>query len=141
MAAGTKEAFIMDVEKATLIDSDADVEGRLSGKDAHILGRFRGEIELSGRLELGEAARVEAKVQADNVEIAGEFKGDMVVRNLVLLEKARVTGSVDAQNLAVREGALVNGSVNAGAKTKVTAPAPPPAQPAPPKVPTPAVAG
>lgn len=119
------KAAEMEAEKATLIDTDADVEGKLSGKDAKILGRFRGEIELAGRLHLGEGARVDAKVLADAVEIAGEFKGELVTRNLVLLEKARVTGMLDAQTLAVREGAQLNGSVSAGGKEKGRPVAPP----------------
>lgn len=108
----------MDGDKATVIDADADVDGKLSGKDARIMGRFRGEIELTGRLHMGEGSRVDAKVLADAVEIAGEFKGEMVVRSLILLEKARVTGTLDAQTLAVREGAQVNGAVNAGGNAK-----------------------
>src|SRR5215510_8240019 len=103
----------MDVDKATLIDADANVEGKLAGKDARILCHFRGEIDLKGRLLLGEGARVEATVLADAAEIAGEFRGDIAVRSLLLLEKARVTGTVSAQLLAVREGALLNGSVDA----------------------------
>jgi cytoskeletal protein CcmA (bactofilin family) len=123
----------MDVEKATVIDVDADVEGKLSGKDARVLGRFRGEVELQGRLYVGESARMDARVKADAAEIAGEFKGDLVVRSLLLLEKARVTGSIDAQTLGVREGAQINGSVNAGGAVRAQAPAasaPPPPRPA-----------
>ncbi len=112
----------MDGEKATVIDVDADVEGKLSGKDARVLGRFRGEIELSGRLQLGEAARVDARVVADTVEIAGEYKGDLKTRSALLLEKARVTGSLEAQTLSVREGAQLNASVNAGAPGAKVAP-------------------
>jgi len=108
----------MDVEKATLIDVDADVEGKLSGKDARVLGRFRGEIELAGRLHIGESARVEARIRAEGAEIAGEFKGDLTVRHLLLLEKARVAGTVEAQTLGVREGAQLNGSVSAGSAQK-----------------------
>src|SRR5437879_6113096 len=70
----------MEGNKATLIDTEADVEGRLKGKDAHILGRFRGEVEVSGRLLLGESSRVDAKIVADAAEIAGEFKGEIVAR-------------------------------------------------------------
>jgi cytoskeletal protein CcmA (bactofilin family) len=103
----------MEADKATLIDTDADVEGKLKGKDARILGRFKGEIELTGRLQVGESAHVDAKVLADAAEISGEFKGEMLVRSLLLLEKARVAGNLDAQALAVREGAVVNGSVSA----------------------------
>ena len=108
----------MNGDKTTVIDAQADVEGKLTGKDAQILGRFRGEIELTGRLLLGEGSRVEAKVRADAAEVAGEFKGEISTRSLVLLEKARVEGSLDAKTLAVREGAQLNGPVNAGEAPK-----------------------
>ena len=98
----------------TIIDAQADVEGTLRGKDAQVLGRFRGQIELSGRLVLGEGSRVEARVAADTVEVAGELKGDVKARTLSLMDKGRLDGTVDAQRLLVREGAVLNGSVNAG---------------------------
>jgi cytoskeletal protein CcmA (bactofilin family) len=101
-------------EKATLIDAQAEVEGKLKGKDAVVHGRFKGEIALSGRLVLGEGARVEATVSADAVEIAGEIKGDVRARAVTLAEKGRVQGSVDARVLVVREGAWLSGTVAAG---------------------------
>lgn len=104
----------MEPDKPTVIDADAEVEGRLTGKEARILGRFKGEILLKGRLHVGEGARVEAKVNAESAEIAGDFTGEMKVQRLLLLEKAKITGTLDAQTLSVREGAEVNGSVNAG---------------------------
>jgi cytoskeletal protein CcmA (bactofilin family) len=104
----------MAEEKATVIDAQADVEGKLKGKDAVVYGSFRGEIALSGRLVLGESARVEAAVSADTVEIAGELKGDLRARSVTLAEKARVQGTVDARVLVVREGAWLSGSVAAG---------------------------
>ncbi|HKC12301.1 MAG TPA: polymer-forming cytoskeletal protein [Vicinamibacteria bacterium] len=104
----------MEANKITLIDAQADVEGKLKGKDAHILGRFRGEVELSGRLLLGEGSRVDAKIAADLAEVAGEFKGEIVARVVLLAERARVQGSVNAQVLVVREGAQLNGAVSAG---------------------------
>jgi cytoskeletal protein CcmA (bactofilin family) len=122
----------MDTDKGTLIDTDASVEGTLKGKDARVLGRFKGDIELKGRLVLGEGCNVEAKVTADVAEIAGEFKGDLTVQRLVLHEKARVSGTFDARVLSVREGAQLNGAVNAG-EAKKAAPAPPkPVAPIPP---------
>jgi cytoskeletal protein CcmA (bactofilin family) len=109
-----KTEVAVEPANGTQIDKQADFEGKLTGKDARIQGRFRGEIQLQGRLIVGEDSRVEAKVKADAAEIGGEFKGEISVRSLVLLEKARVEGTVDAQVLAVREGAQVNASVNAG---------------------------
>jgi cytoskeletal protein CcmA (bactofilin family) len=101
-------------DKSTFIDAQADVEGTLKGKDAQILGRFRGEVNVSGRLVLGEGARVDAKVAADAVEVGGEFKGEIRARAVTLAEKARLEGTVDAQLLVVREGAQLNGAVSAG---------------------------
>jgi len=113
-------------EKATIIDVQADVEGKLKGKDVVIYGRFRGEIAVTGRLVLGEGARVEAVIAADAAEIAGELKGDVRARSVVLGEKARIHGTVDARVLVVREGAWINGSVSAGeAAAKPIAPASP----------------
>jgi cytoskeletal protein CcmA (bactofilin family) len=119
----------MAEEKVTVIDVQADIEGKLKGKDAVVHGRFRGEIALSGRLTVGEGARVEAKVTADAAEIAGEVKGDVHARSLTLGEKARVQGTVDARVLIVREGAWLNGSVSAGETP--SKPASPPSPPSP----------
>ena len=113
----------MPGDTITLIDAQADVEGKLAGKDARILGRFRGEIELTGRLLMGEGSHVEAKVRADAAEVAGEFKGELTARSLLLLEQARVEGSLDARTLAVREGAHMTAAVNVGEAQKGKPPA------------------
>jgi cytoskeletal protein CcmA (bactofilin family) len=109
------------MEDVTVIGSGAEFEGKLKGKDARILGKFKGELHLTGRLEVGDGARIDAKVEADIAEIGGEYKGDLVVRALILLEKARIEGSLDAQTLAVRDGAQVNGSISASGKARGTA--------------------
>jgi cytoskeletal protein CcmA (bactofilin family) len=122
----------MAEDNVTLIDAQTDVEGKLRGKDALVKGRFRGEIEVSGKLVLGEGSKVEATVVADTAEISGELKGDVKARSLILAEKARVQGTVDAQVLVVREGAWLSGAVAAGEseKSRPAAPATPP-KPAP----------
>jgi cytoskeletal protein CcmA (bactofilin family) len=110
----------MDGEKGTVIDSDARFEGTLTGKDVRVLGRFKGDIDAKGRLVLGESSQVEAKVLAEIAEIAGEFKGEVVADKLILMEKARVSGTFDAKVLSVREGAKMDGTVNAGDGRKGT---------------------
>jgi len=112
-------------ERMTIVDAQADFEGKLRGKDALVLGRLRGQVEVSGRLVIGEGARVEATIVADTTEISGELKGDVKARSLVLAEKARVQGSVDARVLVVKEGAWLSGSVSAGATETPTRPAAP----------------
>jgi cytoskeletal protein CcmA (bactofilin family) len=114
------------MDDKTIIDAHGDVEGKLKGKDVHVLGRFRGEIEVTGRFLMGEGAKVDAKVTADAAEIGGELKGEVKVRSLVLLEKARIEGNVDAQVLNIREGAQLNGAVNTGGPPPSAKPVPPP---------------
>jgi cytoskeletal protein CcmA (bactofilin family) len=121
----------MDGDKETVIDGDARFEGTLTGKDVRVLGRFKGDIEAKGRLVLGESSQVEAKILAQTAEIAGEFKGDVVADKLVLMEKARVSGTFDAKVLSVREGARMDGTVNAGDKKGAATSAPSLSAPAP----------
>jgi cytoskeletal protein CcmA (bactofilin family) len=104
----------MDAQKETLVDADADIEGTLKGRDARILGRFKGEVEVSGRLVLGESSRVEAKVKAGAAELGGEFRGEVRAERVSLTEKARVNGKVEAAKLDMRDGARLDGEVNVG---------------------------
>jgi cytoskeletal protein CcmA (bactofilin family) len=104
----------MDAQKETLVDADADIEGTLKGRDARILGRFKGEVEVSGRLVLGESSRVEAKVKAGTAELGGEFRGEVRAERVSLTEKARVNGKVEAAKLDMRDGARLDGEVSVG---------------------------
>lgn len=103
----------MEAEK-TVVDAQCEFQGRLTGRDARVLGRFRGDIELQGKLMTGEGSKVEARIKADAAEISGEFVGEIVVRSLTLTEKARVEGNVQTDVLSVREGAWLQASVNTG---------------------------
>jgi cytoskeletal protein CcmA (bactofilin family) len=122
----------MAEENVTVIDAQTNVEGKLRGKDALVRGKFEGEIEVSGRLVLGEGSRVDATIKADAAEISGELKGDVHARSVILAEKARVQGTVDAKVLVVREGAWLSGSVSAGEEKSgkpAAAPGPGPVKP------------
>lgn len=109
----------MASDEATRIDAAASVEGRLTGRNAEILGRFKGHVKLEGRLVLGTGARLEATVEAATAEIAGDFEGELHVGQLVLRNTARVQGSVESKVLSIQEGAVINGSVNSGAAPAV----------------------
>jgi cytoskeletal protein CcmA (bactofilin family) len=126
----------MAEDKGTVVDAQAQLEGKLSGKDAAIHGRVRGEIAISGRLLIGEEGRVHASVTADAVEIAGQLEGDVQARAVTLRETARVKGKVDAQALVVKEGAWLSGPVASGeARAREGAAQPQPAAPKPPETP------
>lgn len=117
----------------TFIDADTSIDGKINGKDATIAGKFKGEVHLTGTLVLAPSANVDATVQAELAEIGGAMSGKVTARKVIVLETGRVTGTIDAGQLVVREGAVLNGPVAAGK----TAPAPVPHPPAPASAPAP----
>jgi cytoskeletal protein CcmA (bactofilin family) len=95
---------------ACMLGEDATFTGQIEGRDVTILGRFKGKLQLLGRLKIGRNARVEAEVRAVTVEINGEFVGDIKARSLVFGETARARGTFISERLGMREGASVSGS-------------------------------
>ncbi|MBN2369753.1 MAG: polymer-forming cytoskeletal protein [Vicinamibacteria bacterium] len=95
---------------ACVLGEDATFTGRLEGRDVTILGRFKGTLQILGRVRIGRNARVEADVQAAMVEINGEFVGDVKTQSLVFGETARARGVFHAKRLGMKEGASVTGS-------------------------------
>ena len=82
---------------------------------ARIDGRVRGEIVGAERLEIGETGAVEARVEAEEVIVAGSLEGDVRAgRRVELLATARVHGTIEAPRLALAEGALVEGRCRTG---------------------------
>jgi cytoskeletal protein CcmA (bactofilin family) len=120
----------------TFIDAETSIEGKIIGKDASIAGSFKGEIQLTGTLVLTPTANIDATVRSELVEVGGAFAGKISSRKVVVLETGKVTGTIDAGQLVVREGAVLNGPVAAGksaqaaaAATATVAPTVPPAKP------------
>lgn len=105
----------------TFIDAETSIDGKIHGKDATIAGKFKGEIHLTGSLVLNPSANVDATAQAELVEVGGGFSGKITARKVVVLETGKVTGTLDAGQLVVREGAVLNGPVAAGKSASGTA--------------------
>jgi cytoskeletal protein CcmA (bactofilin family) len=83
---------------------------------ARIEGCVHGEIVGAERLEIGEAGAVEARVEADEVVVAGSLQGEVRARRRVeLLATARVRGTIETPRLALVEGALFEGHCRTGA--------------------------
>ena len=98
--------------KAAIVGEDAQFSGRFSGQDLDVLGRLEGDVEVKGRLRVGKQGRVKAKAKAAVIEIEGEFEGELRADALTLTETARAKGTFVAKRLNVREGAVLEGSIN-----------------------------
>ena len=95
----------------TVLGAGCTFEGLLSFRGAARLeGRLVGEVVAEGRLEVGPEARVRARIQVDELIVAGEVEGDIDVRARLQIESTgRILGDVSAPRLAVAEGGRLQG--------------------------------
>jgi cytoskeletal protein CcmA (bactofilin family) len=96
----------------TILGPKSLVVGRLDGEILTIHGGFDGEIHATGRVRIAEEAHVKGTLRAAQVEIAGEFSGEVRCEHLVLLPSAKAEGRFHATRLRIDEGARVNGPFN-----------------------------
>lgn len=79
--------------------------------DIRIDGIVKGKIITSGRLVLGNTARVEGNVDCVNVDVFGVVVGDIVASGTVALKTpAKVMGNVSAAVLSIEPGVTFNGN-------------------------------
>ncbi|HEY6548883.1 MAG TPA: polymer-forming cytoskeletal protein [Vicinamibacteria bacterium] len=113
---------------AGVVGEGAVLNGKVKGHDLTVFGVLEGELLLEGRLLVGPNGRVAARVRAKEVQVDGAIEGEVNAASLILGETARARGTFVAKRLVVKEGALVEGSINPGTDAAVE---PVPASPAP----------
>ncbi len=96
-----------------VITVDSAMQGSLSFKDPvhlRINGKFEGQLEVRGILEIGEAAIVDATISGDDISVAGKVKGEISAsKRIVLTEHAIVEGNLKTPLLNIAEGAIFQG--------------------------------
>ena len=112
-----------DGQYETVIGPDASFHGELEfEKGVRVLGRFEGKITSKGNLHVAEGGIMKADVQAGNVQIEGEIKGNLAATGKVLLKAtARLEGDLRTARLEVAEGAVFVGNCVVGPQTPSTA--------------------
>jgi len=103
-------------EYATIIGADATFKGELSfEKGVRIEGSFDGHVASKGALYIAEGAKVTANIEAANVRVEGECKGNLVVsEKLHLLPTAKLEGDLRTNRLEINDGAIFIGNVVVG---------------------------
>lgn len=130
-------------EFPTVLGPDASFKGELKfDKGVKLLGRFEGTIQTKGLLLVAEGAKLTADVNAANVSVDGEVKGNLNASDKVhLRSSARLEGDLNTSRLEVADGAVFIGKcvVGANGSDKGAAPkaAPPMSAPDKPKQPEP----
>jgi cytoskeletal protein CcmA (bactofilin family) len=89
------------------------LRGEVSGEgDFHIYGRFEGEIDVSGRVLVAEAAQVDANINAAAIVIAGKVRGNLsATTRLDILPSGVLTGTLKAGSFSAAEGSSVKGEI------------------------------
>ena len=89
------------------------LRGEISGEgDFHIYGRFEGEIDVTGRVIVAEAAQVDANINAAAIVIAGKVRGNLSAStHLDILPSGVLTGTLTAGSFSAAEGSSVKGEI------------------------------
>jgi len=105
--------------EVTIVGAGARLEGNVvSAGSLRIDGQVKGQINAEGDVALSPQSQVEADIRAQNVSVAGAFKGNIIVKEKAHLARGgRVDGNITSKTLVVEEGGIFNGqSIMDGSK-------------------------
>jgi cytoskeletal protein CcmA (bactofilin family) len=100
-----------DSGEVTVIGQAAKLDGTVvSAGSLRIDGQVKGQINADGDVSLTPQSQVEADVRAQNVSVAGRFKGNIVVKGRAEIARGgRVDGNITSKSLVIEEGAIFQG--------------------------------
>lgn len=79
--------------------------------DIRIDGIVKGKVITSGRLVVGNTARIEGNIDCCNVDVLGTVLGDIQASGAVSLKSpAKMTGNIASSVLSIEPGAIFNGN-------------------------------
>jgi cytoskeletal protein CcmA (bactofilin family) len=87
--------------------------GEVSGEgDFHIAGRFEGDINVTGRVLVGEGAHVDANINARAIVVGGTVRGNLSASTRVeILPTGVLTGTLRTGSFSAADGAAVKGEI------------------------------
>jgi cytoskeletal protein CcmA (bactofilin family) len=100
-----------DNGEVTVVGVGARLDGNLvSAGSLRIDGQVKGQINADGDVTLSPQSQVEADIRAQNVSVAGRFKGNIAVKGKAHLARGgRVDGNITSKTLVVEEGGIFHG--------------------------------
>jgi cytoskeletal protein CcmA (bactofilin family) len=97
--------------EVTIVGAGARLEGNVvSAGSLRIDGQVKGQINAEGDVALSPQSQVEADIRAQNVSVAGAFKGNIIVKGKAHLARGgRVDGNITSKTLVIEEGGIFHG--------------------------------
>lgn len=98
----------------TIIGSTIIVDGEITGdEDLIIQGTVKGRVVLRESLIVEASGVVEADIETQNVEIAGQVTGNITASDKVELKAdCRVVGDIKSPRILIADGATFKGNVD-----------------------------
>lgn len=89
------------------------VRGQLTGSgDMVIDGRFDGDIDVDGTIEVGPTGLLDSPTRADTVILRGLLEGSVHAASAVVIEAGgRLLGDVHAERVSLSDGGALEGAV------------------------------
>lgn len=105
---------------STIIAKGATFEGNIETLgNLRVEGKVIGNIKSKSKVAIGDSAKVEGNILAQNAEIEGEVKGVIEVSDLLILKATSViNGDIITNKMIVESGAAFNGMSKMGAVIK-----------------------
>jgi cytoskeletal protein CcmA (bactofilin family) len=106
-----KDTRMTDNGEVTIVGATAKLEGNVvSAGSLRIDGQVKGQINADGDVALSPQSQVEADIRAQNVSVAGRFKGNILVKGKAHLARGgRIEGNITSKVLVVEEGGTFHG--------------------------------
>ncbi len=116
MSAGAVAEPLEGGEGTTVLGPGTAFEGLLTFRGrAELEGQLTGEIAGYGLLVLASGARAKARVEVDELVVAGEIEGDVFARRRVELRAGGcIRGDVETPRLVIAEGGRLLGRCTTG---------------------------
>ncbi|MEM6526914.1 MAG: polymer-forming cytoskeletal protein [Chloroflexota bacterium] len=105
----------------TALGAGSNLEGTLhSDGNVRLDGRFKGALDITENVLIGETADIEADVNAKNITVAGHIRGNVTGKKIHLLATARIIGDISAEALITEDGAVIEGRVSMSNEETIT---------------------
>lgn len=103
----------MGKEEIGYLGTDTIYEGKLSFKGTvRVEGRFTGEIESDGTLNVGKDAHVQGTLNVGELLLSGHFNGEVTAkRRVVIYASGVLEGSIYTPSLLTEEGGIIEGQI------------------------------
>src|SRR3989338_1247116 len=97
----------------TVMGETARLEGKFNIADSiQIECEVAGEINVEGKLVIGEKGVVRADAHTADALIMGRYEGNMVATgNVEITSTGRVSGNIETDSLVISQGGFFNGNV------------------------------